>query len=124
MFHLARISTANRGGKIQGRHHYFDPELDQSFGIFKGRPAFLAKIRFNGTAAELVKRQIWHKEQLLESSPDGTMLLTLPISDDREIKMKILQYGAEAKVEAPPHLAQEIHAEAQLISANYTLLPE
>jgi predicted DNA-binding transcriptional regulator YafY len=124
MFHLARISTANQGENIQARHHNFAPELDQSFDIFKRIPVFLAKIRFSGTAAELVKRQIWHKEQLLESSPDGTtVLLTLPISDDREIKMKILQYGAQATVEAPPHLAQAIRSEALLISANYTYCP-
>ncbi len=123
MFHLARISTAKRGEKTRTRRQYLSSELDQSFGIFKGKPVFLAKIRFSGTAAELVKRQIWHKEQLLESSPNGSVLLTLPISDDREIKMKILQYGAQATVEAPPHLAQAIRSEALLISANYTYCP-
>ena len=79
-----------------------DSELDRSFGIFKGPPRYIAEILFTGTAAELVKNQVWHRDQRLSARHDG-VIMQFPVHDDREIMMKILQYGAQAEVRKPAH---------------------
>ena len=49
------------------------------------------------------------------------MLLRLPVSDDRELVMKILQYGAMAKVLSPPKLIKRLQNEIIAMAENYQL---
>ena len=89
-----------------------DQEFERSFGIFKGPPRYTAEILFTDIAAELVKNQVWHKDQEMEETEQGT-LLRIPVHDDREIMMKILQYGAQAKVLEPEYLYKRIKEEVR-----------
>ena len=109
-FHVARIVTAHLSKHPLEAPGLNDRELDRSFGIFKGPPRYTAEILFTGTAAELVKNQVWHKDQQTEETSEGT-LLKIPVHDDREILMKILQYGAQAKVLQPERLSRKISRE-------------
>jgi predicted DNA-binding transcriptional regulator YafY len=94
-------------------------KTESSFGIFKGTPRYRAKILFTGTAAELVRNQVWHRDQKIHQTPEGTTIV-LPIGDDREIIMKILQYGRSAKVLYPKELAQKIAEELRQITDLYS----
>ena len=121
-FYVARIVTAH-----QSKPPPLEPpdpndqELDRSFGIFKGPPRYTAEILFTGTAAELVKNQVWHKDQETEKTSHGT-LLRIPVHDDREILMKILQYGAQAKVLRPESLARKTACEIALMMQVYAAI--
>lgn len=90
----------------------------ESFGIFTGKPRFQASILFTGTAVELVRAQRWHKNQKLTETSEG-LFLELPVSDDRELVMKILQYGRMATVVNPPELAFRIQNEIKAMQKNY-----
>ena len=118
-FHVARIISADLTNHSRSAPEIIEQELDHSFGIFKGRPRYTAEILFTGTAAELVKHQIWHKNQEIDENLEGT-LLRIPVHDDREIMMKILQYGAMARVLKPEifriKVASEIRAMADQIA--------
>ena len=92
--------------------------LGQSFGIFQGKPRYTAEILFTSTAAELVKNQRWHKDQETETVKKG-VLLRLPVSDDRELVMKILQYGSMAQVLSPPELIKRLQTEIVAMAENY-----
>jgi predicted DNA-binding transcriptional regulator YafY len=117
-FHLARITSPAIGTKITQPRQTTDQHLESSFGIFKGNPRYHAEILFTGTAAELVKNQIWHKKQkILES--DGGVIIQVPISDYREIMAKILQYGSQAVVLKPNSLVDIISKETQKMTALY-----
>ena len=120
MFHLARIQEAHPGDKAQLETKRVFDDLDQSFGIFKGEPLYMAELQFTGTAAELVRNQLWHKDQALIETEDG-IILTLPVSDDREIMMKVLQYGGEAEVLKPDHLRNSVREQLKLMSRRYGL---
>lgn len=120
MFHLARIHQASPGDKAQLETKRVFADLDQSFGIFKGEPLYKAELQFTGTAAELVRNQLWHKDQVLAETQDG-IRLTLPVNDDREIMMKVLQYGAQARVIGPPELREKIIEQIRLLGASYDL---
>ncbi len=119
MFHIARIGSA----VLTDEKIVFLPDLEESylkssFGIFKGGSIEMAEILFSGTAAELVRHQHWHRDQQVENTPEG-ILLKLPVSDDREITMKILQYGSRARVLAPESLQKKVAIEIQSMTELY-----
>lgn len=119
LFHMARIETAEIGKKRTGEpHHAAESFLDESFGIFSGTISYHAIIQFTGTAAELVRRQYWHGRQKIEELENG-ISLSLPVSDDREIIMKILQYGSNAKVLAPEQLRKRVAEEIDKMAEQY-----
>ncbi len=119
LFHIARVHSA----ELTGRDIPADISLDQgtlglSFGIFQGKPRYTAEILFSSTAAKLVENQRWHKDQETQAREDG-LLLRLPVSDDRELVMKILQYGAMAQVLSPPELVQRLQDEIFAMTETY-----
>jgi len=120
LFHIARIETASCGKKITAAPHPApDSILDEAFGIFTGKLRYHAKIAFTGTAAELVRKQYWHKNQHITEQEDG-IILSLPVNDDREITMKILQYGAMAQVLEPESLRDNVRQEIKKMAACYS----
>lgn len=119
MFHLARITSAHlENDRIAFRPGLEESYLQASFGIFKGERTTTAEILFTGAAAELVQHQHWHRDQQLEATSAG-LLLRLPVSDDREIAMKVLQYGASARVLAPESLQQKVAGEIAAMATLY-----
>ncbi len=119
LFHVARINSSELGSSHSAQNATFSlDELDRSFGIFSGTPAYTAVISFTGSAADLVKNQYWHRDQLISQKKDH-VVMSLPVSDDREIMMKILQFGAQAKVLEPAHLVEKIEREAAAMSTLY-----
>jgi len=122
LFHMARIQTARLTRTSLPKTNHATDHLGQSFGIFSGRPRYRAKILFTSTAAELVRNQYWHRDQLITEVEDGVQLL-LPVSDDREIIMKILQYGPMARVLSPPELVARVHKEITAMAQIYPAEP-
>jgi len=119
LFHIGRVQHA----ALSDEHIPEGISLDRatlglSFGIFQGKPKYTAEILFTSTAAELVKNQRWHKEQETVLLTEG-LLLRLPVSDDRELVMKILQYGAMAQVLSPPELIKRLQDEIIAMAKNY-----
>lgn len=119
LFHIGRVQQAQLSNEnIPEGISLNRSTLGLSFGIFQGKAKYTAEILFTSTAAELVKNQRWHKEQetvLLEKG----LLLRLPVSDDRELVMKILQYGAMAQVLSPPALIKRLRDEIIAMAENY-----
>jgi predicted DNA-binding transcriptional regulator YafY len=119
MFHISRITrAAPTNEKITFLAGLEQSYLQSSFGIFKGGGIEIAEILFTGTAAELVRRQHWHRDQQVEETKEG-VLLRLPVSDDREIAMKVLQYGSLARVLAPERLQLKVAREIEAMTALY-----
>lgn len=119
MFHVARITRAELSNeKISFLPGLEETYLQSSFGIFKGGEVEIAEILFTGTAAELVRHQHWHRDQQIKETPEG-ILLKMPVSDDREITMKVLQYGSLARVVSPEKLQLKIAREIQKMATLY-----
>ncbi|MDJ0624031.1 MAG: WYL domain-containing protein [Desulfocapsaceae bacterium] len=120
LFHIARMLSARLGQETFKRESEdnYNSYLNSAFGIFKGEAVFQATILFTSTAAELVRHQRWHRDQVIEEVDEG-ILLRLPVNDDRELVMKILQYGSMARVIEPEALRQRINHEAKAIAAQY-----
>ncbi len=120
LFHLGRIKAAKTDKTPLPEDISFDQKsLDTSFGIFQGKAEYITEILFTSTAAEIVKDQKWHKNQQVTTVEEG-IILKLPVSDYREIMMKVLQYGKMAQVISPPHLVEHIRKEIDAMKSAYT----
>lgn len=79
-----------------------------SYGIFAGQPIAWATLRFTSQRAQWVESEMWHPQQMSAREPDGSYLLKVPYSDDRELLGDILRYGADVQVLEPPELRAKV----------------
>jgi predicted DNA-binding transcriptional regulator YafY len=85
-----------------------DRYLKSGYGIFSGREVTWAKLKFSPKAARWVAKQSWHGKQKGEFDKDGSYLLELPYTDDRELLMDILRHGEDVEVVGPPELRKRV----------------
>lgn len=95
-----------------------DNWLQASFGIFKGPVRYRATIKFTGAAAEIIRHQHWHPDQELIQKRNH-ILLSLPVADDRELLMKVLQFGAQAEIIRPKSLRTKAKQEIEHMRVRY-----
>ena len=93
-----------------------------SMGVHQGTPPEKVEILFDARIARYVKERVWHQSQQAEDRPDGTVVVTLQVSNDFTLRNWILGFGALARVLSPPDLAVQIrdelaHAHAQYAAA-------
>lgn len=84
-----------------------DAELGSGYGIFSGRKTQTAVLRFTPERARWVTREQWHPKQK-GYEQGGAYILEVPYSDDRELLMDILKYGADVEVIAPKSLRDNV----------------
>jgi predicted DNA-binding transcriptional regulator YafY len=88
------------------------------YGIFAGAATQDAVLQFGASSARWVSRETWHPEQIGTPQLDGTYLLQFPYSQEPELVMDILKYGADVQVLAPESLrkavAEKLRAAARL----------
>lgn len=120
-FSLARILRARKRIERFAVPESFDfRRLSASqFGIHWGADAIEVRIRFASSAAAYVRERIWHPSQSIVDHPDGSLVLTLMVNHLLELKRWILSWGEQARVLAPPALAEEIKSTAQSMAAGY-----
>lgn len=85
-----------------------DEHLASGYGIFAGRDVEWATLKFTAQAARWVSTQIWHPKQRARVEKDGGYVLEIPYSDDRELVMEILKYGADVEVVEPAALRKRV----------------
>jgi predicted DNA-binding transcriptional regulator YafY len=105
--------TAKEIGEDTLERHYAS-----GYGIFAGTTTADAVLQFGATSARWVSRETWHPEQVGTPQLDGTYLLQFPYSQETELVMDILKYGADVVVLAPESLrkavAEKLRAAAKL----------
>ncbi|MHB8843721.1 MAG: helix-turn-helix transcriptional regulator [Nitrospirota bacterium] len=83
----------------------------KNFGIMQGKNGTPVKLRFTPAIAPWVAEQVWHPAQKTAFGRDGSLVLTFPVADFREVTRRILFYGADVKVLAPKTLSRELRKE-------------
>ena len=78
--------------------------LAAGYGIFTGRKTTWATLRFSPTAARWVTAEEWHPKQKMRTEADGSCVLEIPYSVDRELVMDILRWGPDVEVISPETL--------------------
>ena len=99
------------------------PELKgytrQHFGIMQGENSIEAVLNFSAKISSRIGEQIWHPEQRSAPNPDGSLTLSFPVSDFRELVKIILGYGAHIEVLAPPELKMLVKEEIDRMTKIY-----
>ncbi|ABA88208.1 hypothetical protein Pcar_0955 [Syntrophotalea carbinolica DSM 2380] len=90
---------------------YWQDHLAGAFGIFQSGHPQEVVLRFNAYRARWLRHEIWHPKQIMEEQADGSLILRFVVTDFREVKLRILQYGADVEVLAPEGLRDEILGE-------------
>ncbi len=82
--------------------------LKAGYGIFGGAVKDKAQLLFSPERARWVQHEEWHPEQKGTLKADGSYLLELPYSDERELLGDILRYGADVRVLGPKALVKAV----------------
>lgn len=92
-------------------------QLD-GFGIFGGKSKAMAHLRFNNHAAQWVADERWHPDQV-GNWQDNSYHLHIPYSDERELIMEVLRYGADVEVLEPEELREAVAARIRKMALIY-----
>ena len=93
--------------------------LESGYGIFSGKAVTWAKLRFSPERARWVANERWHSQQKGKLETDGSYMLEVPYSDDRELLMDILRHGSEVEVIAPAKLRERVMKELEKVMRFY-----
>ena len=85
-----------------------DEAVETGYGIFGGPPKGWATLKFTPERARWVAGETWHPNQRSATQADGSYLLEIPYSDERELLGDLLRFGAGVEVLAPPDLRSRI----------------
>ena len=100
-----------------------DAELDAvlaaGYGIFSGRKVQWAKLRFTPERARYVSLEEWHPQQRAKFEKDGSYVLEVPYSSEKELVMDILKMGDDVEVLGPPPLRALVAEEARATARKY-----
>jgi predicted DNA-binding transcriptional regulator YafY len=93
--------------------------MQSGYGIFGGAVKGWAKLKFTPERARWVKHEEWHPDQKGHEEADGSYILEIPYSDEREILGDILRYGSDVEVISPPTLRTSVHIAVVKMNAQY-----
>lgn len=93
--------------------------LGSGYGIFSGKDVRWARLRFTPERARWVATEKWHPGQIGNLCEDGTYELRLPYSNDPELLMDILKYGADCQIIEPDELRTRVKAEIAKMARHY-----
>lgn len=79
------------------------------YGIFAGTATRVAKLKFTKERAQWVDKERWHHEQKSHYLEDGSYVLEVPYSNDKELLMDLLRHSPEVEVLDPPALRKRLH---------------
>ena len=96
-----------------------DRELSSGYGIFSGSSIHWAELRFSPQRARWVASEEWHPEQISYYDDSGNYYLKIPYSQQPELVMDILKYGADVEVLSPDSLRTKVAAVVQEMRAIY-----
>jgi predicted DNA-binding transcriptional regulator YafY len=91
----------------------------KTFGIMQGDEAREICLKFAPSVARWVSEQIWHPQQKASSEKDGSLSLIFPVANFREVKRRILSFGAEVRVVWPEDLARALKEEIERMGEIY-----
>jgi predicted DNA-binding transcriptional regulator YafY len=123
-YQQTRTFAVERLVRVSLTDERFDPPelgaeaFEHSLGVHQGPPERI-EVAFDREIAHYVKARLWHQSQEIAEQADGSVAVTLHVSNDRALRNWILGFGALARVVSPPSLAGEIADELTRARARY-----
>ena len=117
-FSVERIRTLSLTEERFEPQELSDDAFAHSLGVHEGTPERI-EIAFEPRMGRYVKERVWHPSQEIREAPDGSVTLTLSVSNDWALRSWILGFGPLARVISPPHLASQILEELERTRSQY-----
>ena len=121
-----RTFAVERIRKVSVQEATFEPvaELDSnpfknSLGVFLGGTTCKVQLRFHPQIAPLVKERAWHESQQFKDRSDGSVVMTLEVTDDYALRNWILGFGRFVRVLRPAPLVQWVEDELRAAHEQY-----
>lgn len=92
-----------------------DQVLGSGYGIFSGDNVTWATLHFTPERARWVAAEKWHPDQVGSVLEDGGYELKVPYTDDRELLMDVLKFGADCQVLEPIGLRDRVVEECRKV---------
>ena len=93
--------------------------FESSMGVFSGEPDRI-ELEFAPRLAMFVRSRVWHDSQVLVDNPDGSLHMTLDVSNDWALRSWLMGFGSAVRVLTPESLAQAIADECRAVLAATT----
>jgi len=105
-FALGRITETKATATTFERPKTFSVEryFAAALGVMNGKENHHVRIRFSPLAADDIRDRYFHESQAFHPQSDGSLDLTLRLSDLMEIQRIVLQWGGHATALEPPEL--------------------
>ena len=123
-FKVDRIRDVERLAGSFTRPQDFDLEqhLEHSLGVYQtNAPLTEVRIGFSSEVARYVTEHRWHHSQTIDEQLDGSLVVSLKLSDLTEVTTWILSFGSRAVVLAPESLREAIRLELQDSLTSYVI---
>ena len=95
--------------------------MQSGYGIFGGTVKDWAKLKFTPERARWVKHEEWHPDQKGHEELDGSYILEIPYSDERELVGDILKFGSGIRVLAPEVLKRKVIDELEAAHKSHSV---
>lgn len=120
-FKLERLERAQMLDETYEIRGSFDPDeyLETSWGIMHGEGTVEVVLQFAPGVTSRVKESIWHPSQEVDDLKNGGCLLTVRVSEPREMQPWIRSWGPDVEVLSPMSLRQAIAEEAARMADLY-----
>jgi predicted DNA-binding transcriptional regulator YafY len=106
IFAVQRFRDVRETGETFDRPADFRVEdyMGESFRVVRGDGHYRVALKFRLPAAGWVAEKRWHKSQSIEPTPDGGVILTMEVSDLREVARWVMFWGRACTVLEPQGL--------------------
>jgi predicted DNA-binding transcriptional regulator YafY len=93
--------------------------LGSAWGIIVGGQVQTYKLKFHPDIARIIKETRWHPSQLIQEQKDGSIVMTLKVSESIEFTRWVLGWGLYVDVLSPVSLRREIAQNAKVMLDKY-----
>lgn len=121
IFKIERIESA----EITAETYVIPPDfnasayLSSSWGIEVGGEVKTIELKFVPELARIMEETIWHPSQVVQKHHDGSVILTLRVTETSELLSWILGWGDRVEVLEPKELRREVIASARAMLNTY-----
>ena len=120
-----RTFAVERVRRATGSQKSFEPltalESDpfkHSLGAYRGAKSKV-QLQFHPQIAAYIKERTWHSSQRLKDRVDGSVTMTMEVSDDYALRSWILSFGRLVRVASPASLAEWVLEELDAAREQY-----
>jgi len=112
-------TTVRRSAQLAWLAGTIETTLQRAWDIIADQPPIEIVLRFAPAVASRVLEATWHPSQQVERSPDGSLLWRATVAGTIEIRLWILQWGADVEVLEPPELRADVAGTLERAIATY-----